>query len=561
MARFHATKARAPRAVSPQPALATALPPDAHLNWMGGPSYDLRSPLLRLRVAAASCFFGEPMYYHADKADKADKPAKPTATRGATLTAAQRDHLRATLRAIDPDDWRGLSPAEMMERAIDAALAHDAEATLQLAAWLRGEEHVRTTPQVILVRAAHHPKVRGTGLVRRYAKAIVRRADEPSVGLAYQLWRFGKPVPNALKRAWADALAGFSAYELAKYRMASRAVKTVDVVNLCHAKSPAVDALAKGTLTSEGETWEAIVSAKGSSRETWTESLPKMGHMALLRNLRNLVTAGVPPNDFCDRLVAGAKKGQQLPFRYFSAHRAVKAVAGVSGKVLDAVEACLMASLGNLPKLGGRVMSLCDNSGSARGATTSSMGTMAVATIANLTGLLAGLCGDEAEVGVFGDALKTHAVRRAASVMDQLEALERLGNTVGGGTENGIWLFWDRAIRERQRWDHVFVFSDMQAGHGGLYGVNPQDYKDYRWGSTQYIDVPKLVATYRERVNPKVNVYLVQVAGYQDTLLPEFYERTYILGGWGEGLLRFAAEMAGLADAPPVPSQRGASAA
>jgi hypothetical protein len=43
-----------------------------------------------------------------------------------------------------------------------------------------------------------------------------------------------------------------------------------------------------------------------------------------------------------------------------------------------------------------------------------------------------------------------------------------------------------------------------------------------------------------------VKVFLVQIAGYQDTLMPEFYDRTYILGGWGEGLLRFAAEMAAI---------------
>jgi hypothetical protein len=44
-------------------------------------------------------------------------------------------------------------------------------------------------------------------------------------------------------------------------------------------------------------------------------------------------------------------------------------------------------------------------------------------------------------------------------------------------------------------------------------------------------------------VNPQVKVFLVQIAGYKDTLVPEFYERTYILGGWGEGLLRFAEAM------------------
>ncbi len=548
MARINATKTSF-RAVSP---MATALPAGAHLNWMGGPSYDVRSPLVRLRVAAASCFFGEPMYYHADKADKAEGSApSPRRVRAPNLSEAQRAHLRDTLRALDPDDWRASSPAEMMEKAIDAALAHDAEATLQLAVWLRGEEHVRVTPQVILVRAAQHPKVRGTGLVRRYAPSIVRRGDEPATGLAYQLARFGKPVPNALKRAWRDALAKMSAYELAKYRMESRRVKTVDVMNLVHPKSPHVDALAKGALTTAGETWESIVSAQGSTKKAWSEALPKMGHMALLRNLRNLCEAKVPAEAFVDKLVAGAEKGQQLPFRYFSAYRALEGTSGLSGKVLDAVEECLRRALGNLPRLGGRVMSLCDNSGSARGATTSSMGTMQVATIANLTGILAGLCGDDGHVGVFGDTLKTAPVRPKASVMEQLKSVDALGNTVGGGTENGIWLFWDRAIREREHWDHVFVFSDMQAGHGGLYGVDPKQYKDYRWASSSYIDVPKLVAAYREKVNPRVNVYLVQVAGYQDTLMPEFYERTYILGGWGEGLLRFAAEMAALADGPP----------
>ncbi len=538
MARFNATKSASKNAP-----IARVRPDGAHLNWMGGPSYDVRSPLVRLRIAAASCFFGEPMYYHADKG--ASTPARAPA---ASLTAGQRAHLRDTLRAIDPVEWRDASPSELMESAIDAALAHDPEATLQLAVWLRAEEHVRTTPQVILVRAANHPKVRGTGLVRRYAPAIVRRADEPAVGLAYQLWRFGKPVPNALKRAWADALEGFGAYELAKYRMERRAVKTVDVVNLVHAKSPHVAALAKGELTVADQTWEAIVSAKGSNADAWRAALPAMGHMALLRNLRNLLGANVSAPQWVDRLVNGARKGKQLPFRYFSAYRAVKEGANASGAALDAIEKCLALSLGNLPRLRGRVMSLCDNSGSARGATTSSMGSMAVATIANLTGVLAAQCCDDGHVGVFGDRLTDIVVRKGASVMQQLEEVERLGQAVGQGTENGVWLFWERAIRERQHWDTVFVFSDMQAGHGGLYGTDPKAYAEFAWGRTSYIDVPMLVAAYRARVNPKVNVFMVQVAGYHDTLVPEFYERTYILGGWGEGLLRFAAEMADIGD-------------
>ncbi|MEM9075348.1 MAG: TROVE domain-containing protein, partial [Myxococcota bacterium] len=218
--------------------------------------------------------------------------------------------------------------------------------------------------------------------------------------------------------------------------------------------------------------------------------------------------------------------------------------AGAPGSLLDAVEDCLMASLGNLPRFGGRVMSLCDNSGSARGTTTSSMGTMQIATIANLTAVLTGMVSDEGHVGVFGDRLETFSVRAKSSVFDQLQKAERLGQRIGAGTENGVWLFWDRAIRERQHWDSVFVYSDMQAGHGGLYGTDVKQYADYVWGGKgHYIDVPKLISAYRAQVNPKVQVFLVQVAGYQDTIVPEIYDRTYILGGWGDGLLRWAASM------------------
>lgn len=513
----------------------------SHLNWMGGPSWNIDDPLLRLRIAASSCFFGEPRYYQRDAKDR--RPARNRVSRH--LPDSTLRHLRETLGAVDPQEWRTLSPAELMERIIDEALATNAEATLAEAVRLRASEHMRTTPQVILVRAANHAAVRGSGLVRKYAPRIITRADEPAVGLAYQLWRFGKPIPNSLKKAWRDALMRFDEHGLAKYRLESREIKTVDVINLVHPGSEFASRMARGELKTESRTWESILSRQGASKESWLQALEVMGHMALLRNVRNLLDHGVAPQGFLGKLVAGARTGKQLPFRYYSAYCAVKDRA--PGAVLDAIEQCLVLSLDNVPRLPGRVMSLCDNSGSAQGTTTSSMGTMRISTIANLTGVLAGMRADEGHVGVFGDRLETFAVRPRSSIFDQLDKAEALAPGIGGGTENGIWLFWDRAIREREHWDMVFVFSDMQAGHGGLYGTDSKAYKDYCWGGKgPYIDVPMLIATYRQRVNPRVQVFLVQVAGYQDTIVPEFYERTYILGGWSDGLLRFAAQMAGL---------------
>jgi hypothetical protein len=516
----------------------------AHRNFMDGASYDVNDPLVRLRMVAASCFFGEPMYYHRDAADR-----RPVRSRGAgVLSNAELSHLNAMLGALDPREQRSMSPSQVVETAIDAALNHDAEATLEEAVRLRNEDHVRTTPQVILVRAAHHPKVRGSSLLGVYAQQILKRADEPAVALAYQLERYGRPIPNALKRAFRARLNRASAYELAKYTLSNKSAKTVDVVRLVHPKGDAVTKLVKGALSNENATWEAIISKEGSTTQSWTKAAAVMGHLALLRNLRNFLTHDVSANAFVPRLVDSAAGSQVMPFRYASAYFALAGLGGhrAIGRVKDALATCLDLSLGDMPRLSGRVVSLADNSGSAQGTTTSSMGSMKMSTIGNLSSILAARLGDEGSVGVFGDTLEWLTLRRQENVFSALARAEAMARNIGGSTENGIWLFFDRAIRERQHVDHLFVYSDMQAGHGGLYGTNAQAYANYTVRG-HYIDVAKLVREYRRQVNPKVMVYLVQIAGYPDTLVPDTYDRTFILGGWGEGLLRYAARMASLA--------------
>lgn len=519
----------------------------AHLNHMAGTSYDITNPIQQLRIVASTCFFGEPMYYHEDKVENEKIRSEE---KNIQSDDTKQKYLESTLgKVLSLPKYHSYSPAKLIETAIDEALAYDARATLEEASRLRNEENIRTTPQVIMVRAANHEKVRGTGLISQYSDKIMKRTDEAAVQLAYQVQVYGKPIPNALKKSWKKFLETRSEYDLAKYRMESHHFKTVDVVNLVRAHSPEIDKLMKGDLKlSTADTWEALISAKGSSKETWQEAIGLMSHMALLRNLRNLHEHQVDPDLYVDKLLSTAKGGKQLPFRYFSAHNQLKN-SGVSGRVLDAVEKCLELSIGELPQFKGRVMSLCDNSGSAQGATTSSMGKVRVADIANLTAILTGKASEDGYIGVFGDNLEVKPVRKNASVFDQVDMANQLGTDIGQATENGIWLFFKDAIAKKEHWDHIFVYSDMQAGHGGLYGTNPKDYKDYIWSQEKksyghpMIDVAKLVKTYREQVNPDVHVYLVQVAGYRDTLVPEFYDKTYILGGWGDGLLKFAHKM------------------
>ncbi|KWU19162.1 TROVE domain-containing protein [Burkholderia cenocepacia] len=525
---------------------------EGHLNYMGGLSFPVNHPVTRLRMMAATSFFKEPAFY------------PDTSTRDAIL-ADPSLHLRlqATLGTVEDIKLRAQPRGAALERTIDDALTADAEATLKVAVALRQDDFIRVTPQVIMVRAAHHPACRGTGLVRAYGQHIMQRGDEPAVQLAYHNANFVRedgrpaPIPNALKKAWADFLANASEYTLGKYRMLKSAAKTVDVVNVCRPKSSAIGKLVNGQLKPQNTTWESFISEHGSTRETWHgayETFLRLpgGHMALLRNLRNLESFGLVDSDVLTHLVNGAAGGKQLPFRYYSAYQAMKA-AGAKPAVLAALEQCLHQSLSALPRLPGRVMSLADNSGSAHGTFTSEYGKVTVSSIANLTAVLTGfMASDEGWVGAFGDELERYRVNSSKSALEQHAEVQAVASKLGQGTENGVWLFFKEAIANREHWDHIFVYSDMQAGHGGLYGQRPTDYRSFGWpaeGGT-HIDVPKLISTYRKEVNPNVMVYLVQMAGYSDTLVPEHYDKTVILGGWSGGVLRYAAKMHEVMGAP-----------
>ena len=109
------------------------------------------------------------------------------------------------------------------------------------------------------------------------------------------------------------------------------------------------------------------------------------------------------------------------------------------------------------------------------------------------------------------------------------------------------------AITNKTFYDNIFIYSDQQAGHGGLYGTDGSEYRNYcygrpgwdvsEFGCEAYIDVLKLVQEYRRRVNPKVNVFSIQTAGYDNSVLPENEYRTSILTGWTGKEVVYAKEM------------------
>ena len=499
-------------------------------NYMGGISFEV-NPLDTLKMMSASSIFGEPQYYR--DGEFADATVKT-------------DPLFKVYSILTGFDGKKTSAA--MEEAIDKALDYDFEGTIEWAATLRKDYYMRLNPQVIMVRAAKHPKRQSyneqhPGKFSDLMQQVMQRADEPAEQLAYYLFAFGnnnkgkdkkKEIPGFLKRAWAKRIERMTALEAHKYK--NGGVGLINTVRICHATSPVVVELMRtGNVAVEEskETWEVL----RSSGKSWREILEttRLGHMALLRNLRNIFTEIEDyelATKLMEQLKGGVLKGKQFPFRYYNAYRMIqKADVHHQQLILDTLEECIDISCENQPKLKGKTMCLSDNSGSAWGTFNSEFGTMTIASIDNLSSVITARGSDEGYVGIFGDRLEIVPVSKREGVLSQAKHMDSFKDRIGMSTENGVWLFLDKAIRNKEHWDNIVIYSDMQAGHGGLYGrycVN-----------RRYIDVAKLVARYRQEVNPKVNVFCVQTAGYDNIVLPEYGYRTNLLYGWTGKELQF----------------------
>lgn len=509
-------------------------------NFMGGTSYEV-NPLDILKMVTASSIMGEPSYYRDGRSSKSG--------------LYKIDPLVADYVLLD-DKYNGKKTDEIMEIVIDNALSYNFKETLEWAVDLRKEFYMRLNPQVIMVRAAIHPNRKKfteeyPGLFNELNQKVMSRADEAMSQMAYYLYKNkGKKnnIPSVIKRSWSENLSKLNKYKVAKYK--NHEIGMINAVRLCHAHSAVLDELMKnGTVevSEDDKTWENLRSA-GKGWKTIFSTID-MGHMALLRNLRN-VFEEVDDIEFCKEYVAKLKdtviSGKQFPFRYYTAIEAVKkSKCKHQPIIIDALEDCMDISMENYPRLKGKTMCLSDNSGSAWGAFTSEYGSVTVANIDNLSSVMTAAASDEGYVGTFGDRLVVEPISKRRGVLSQAEDVNKKGKTVGGSTEGGIWLFFKQALENKEHWDNIFIYSDMQAGHGGLYGTSNQcnEYRKLGFNcSYNYINVFKLIQEYRKKVNPKVNVFCIQTAGYNNVLIPEMAYRTAIMYGWTGKEAQFAQE-------------------
>jgi 60 kDa SS-A/Ro ribonucleoprotein len=342
------------------------------------------------------------------------------------------------------------------DRILELAGKVPAEVTNALAVEARTKYNLRHVPLLLLT-------------VKPNAEAIfnaINRADELAELLAIY-WRNGrKSIPAQMKRGLAKAFTKFDAYQLGKYNR-DGAIKLRDVLFMVHAKPKDTEQaevwkqLVEGKLASP-DTWEVALSGGANKKETFERLLQegKLGYLALLRNLRGMLEAGVDRAPIKAALLARKGADRVLPFRYVAAARHAPSLE-------PEIDQALLASLEGLPKLKGTTVVLVDVSGSMVCPLSDKSDLNRIDAAAALGSIIQS---DELRVFSFSDKVVEVPARRGMAGIDAI--LRSQGHS-------GTYLYQAlETVNARVQYDRVIVITDEQT-HDGI--ANP------RLGSKAYL--------------------------------------------------------------------------
>jgi 60 kDa SS-A/Ro ribonucleoprotein len=416
----------------------------------------------------------------------------------------------------------------------------------RLAVYVREQLYLRSVPLVLAVELARIH--RGDNLVSRLVARVVQRADEIPELLAFYAQANGRSGPKTLGRlskqmqhGLALAFNKFDAYQLAKYNR-DGAVRLRDALFLVHPKprdagqQAVFDQLVTGTLPTP-YTWETELSAAGqvayaspaeraaAVARTWETLVTsnRLGYMALLRNLRNLLETNVSAAVLTHACATLADPGQvarakQLPFRFLAAYREVLALGGgAAAPVLAALETAISASVANLRGFDGttRVVVACDVSGSMQ-QPISPRSKVLLYDVGLVLGMLLQSRCQHVVTGLFGDRWKRVNLPQG-QVLRNVQELYRREGEVGYAT-NGHLVIQDLRQR-REVVDKVMIFTDCQL-----------------WDSTGHNHtLAQEWAAYRANVAPQARLYLFDLAGHGTTPLNVHAEHgVALIAGWSD---------------------------
>lgn len=409
-----------------------------------------------------------------------------------------------------------------IEETIIKVIKKEPEFVSKLAIFARREFNMRSIAHVLTAYLAHETE--GKPYVRQTVKGISLRGDDVTEIMAFYLSKFGKPIPNSLKKGINDVLIKFDEYTFAKYKGNGKTVKMRDLLCLCRPTplSESQSQMWKRCLENKLETpvtWETQLSANGNNTETWEKLIDsgKIGYMALLRNLANIIKAN-PKN--IDKVLEriqnpeAVRKSKQLPFRYLSAYRTIQPIAG--SKALDALESAVDIAIENIPKIHGNTVIAVDVSASMQDKI-SSKSEIRCYEIALMLAYIANRICDNAYVLAFNTGLYKITVSKRVNIIDAT-----LNTRINGGGTN-MSLPFQHMISNKIKADRVIILSDNVCNSGVTWYCNKT--------------VNMLADEYRTKTGNNIWVHAIDLQGYGTQQFAG--EKTNIIAGWSEKVFDF----------------------
>lgn len=423
--------------------------------------------------------------------------------------------------------YYGDTTSDLIKTA-NAVLDKEPKFVANLARYARKEMHLRSVSHALTALIAHN--VNSKPYIKEVVNGVVERADDITEILACYLNMFGKPIPNGLKKALGNALLKFDEYQVSKYNGGNKSVKFRDVLRISHIKPKTEEQqklfneIINDTLPI-ADRWETELSANGNNKETWEKLIDenKVGYMAMLRNLRNILQAH-PSN--IDKVYSKLQdkqqvlRSKQLPFRFYSAYTEIRKFPNITNKPLDVLETAIEHSVENMPKLAGKTVIAIDTSGSMEDAI-SSKSKVRCCDIARLLGVLASKICDEYIIYTFNDQLCQVTVSIHDGILSSVNSIP----VNGGGTNLKLPLY--NMLTQKVYADRLIMISDNEINRdfNGLF------YFGYK-GTCKY-----LADEYRKTINKDFWVHAIDLQGYGTQQF--IGKNTNIIAGWSERALEF----------------------
>ena len=354
---------------------------------------------------------------------------------------------------------------------------------------------------------------------RDFFKNYMKRPDDVSEIFAI-VESLGDKRSHALVRGAGDYISGLSAYQMDKYAMRNKDWSMIDLINVCHPKSAIVDKFYNGQLEHAG-TWEQKISASKSEEEksqNWRKLVEsgKLGYLALIRNLNNILAANVS-EDWIERYLIPQLTNQDkihkslvFPYQIYTAYKNLK-VREVN--TVFALNKAFRTSVDNIPGLDGRSLVVLDVSGSMEDRV-SGNSNMTIKEVCACYAAAIYLANPDSDFIKFGTEARFCSYSRLNNVFDIIEKMQH-NSGCGYGT-NIVPVF----LMLKKHYDRIFLFSDMQVMSDNRYYSNSmaaQDamkeyFKDY--GRTKIYSID--MGNYQTQIANPMRGDLTLLTGFSD---------------------------------------------